>query len=62
VIVIMSTNENTMETATQSAKGATYDYSYDDVSTVMRNPWDPLHCADWDVQQPKCNLFSTNKT
>lgn len=57
----MSETESTTETTTQSAKGATNDDSYDDVSTVMRNPWDPLHCADWDVQQPSATCLARIK-
>jgi hypothetical protein len=57
----MSENGSTEETATQSAKGATYEDSYDDVSTIMRNPWDPLHCADWDIQQPSATCLARIK-
>jgi hypothetical protein len=57
----MSSNDNTTETVTQAAKGATYEDSYDDVSTVMRNPWDPLHCADWDVQPPNATCLARIK-
>lgn len=33
----------------------------DDVSTIMRNPWDPFHCADWDMQQPSATCIARIK-
>jgi hypothetical protein len=57
----MSTNENTAETATQSIKGAASNDSYDDVSTIMRNPWDPLHCTDWDRELPSATCLARIK-
>ncbi len=58
----MSVKESTAtESTAQSAKGATYEDSYDDVSTIMRNPWDPLHCADWDIQQPSATCLARIK-
>ena len=33
----------------------------DDVSSVMRNPWDPFHCADWDTQQPSATCLARIK-
>ncbi|CAF0745650.1 unnamed protein product [Rotaria sordida] len=33
----------------------------DDVSSIMRNPWDPFHCADWDMQQPSATCLARIK-
>jgi len=33
----------------------------DDVSSIMRNPWDPFHCADWDQQQPSATCIARIK-
>ena len=33
----------------------------DDVSSIMRNPWDPFHCADWDTQQPNATCVARIK-
>lgn len=33
----------------------------DDVSSIMRNPWDPHHCADWDMQQPSATCLARIK-
>jgi hypothetical protein len=33
----------------------------DDVSSIMRNPWDPFHCADWDMQQPNATCLARIK-
>ncbi|CAF0882573.1 unnamed protein product [Adineta steineri] len=33
----------------------------DDVSSIMRNPWDPFHCADWDMQQPSATCIARIK-
>ncbi len=35
--------------------------STDDVSSIMRNPWDPFHCADWDMQQPSATCLARIK-
>jgi hypothetical protein len=56
----MNTNDAT-QTTTQSSKGAAFEDSYDDVSTIMRNPWDPLHCADWDAQPPSATCLARLK-
>ncbi len=57
----MSTNENTAVTSNQLTKGAASEESYEDVSTVMRNPWDPLHCADWDKELPSATCLARIK-
>ena len=57
----MSTNDSTTETTTQSTKGISYEDTYDDISAVMRNPWDPFHCADWDIQQPSATCLARIK-
>lgn len=57
----MSTNENSAEATTQSSKDSLFDDSYDDVSTVMRNPWDPLHCSEWDTQTPNATCLARIK-
>jgi hypothetical protein len=54
-------NNDTTQTTTQSSKETIFEDSYDDVSTVMRNPWDPLHCADWDVQPPSAMCLARLK-
>lgn len=33
----------------------------EDVSSIMRNPWDPFHCADWDMQQPSATCLARIK-
>ena len=33
----------------------------DDVSSIMRNPWDPFHCADWDAQPPNATCIARIK-
>ena len=60
-IEIMSTNENSAEATTQSSKDSLFDDSYDDVSTVMRNPWDPLHSSEWDTQVPNATCLARIK-
>lgn len=36
-------------------------FAVDDVSSIMRNPWDPSHCADWDMQQPSATCLARIK-
>jgi len=57
----MSDNDTTAETVTPPTKTPVYEDSYDDVSSVMRNPWDPLHCADWDIQPPSATCLARIK-
>jgi hypothetical protein len=52
---------NSDSTTTQSTKGIESEDTYDDISTVMRNPWDPLHCGDWDIQQPSATCLARIK-
>lgn len=33
----------------------------EDVSSIMRNPWDPFHCADWDAQPPNATCIARIK-
>lgn len=33
----------------------------DDVSSIMRSPWDPFHCADWDAQPPNATCLARIK-
>lgn len=57
----MSTNDNSAEATTQSAKDPLSEDLFDDVSTVMRNPWDPLHCSEWDNQVPNATCLGRIK-
>jgi len=44
-----------------SMKDAESEEVYDDVSTVMKTAWDPLHCADWDKQLPNATCLARIK-
>jgi hypothetical protein len=57
----MSNTDSTTETTTKSTKVNVYEDNYEDISTVMRNPWDPLHCSDWDNQQPSATCLARIK-
>jgi len=68
----MSSSTNTATTAStvsQLLNGFEHDdsnssasaLSVDDVSSIMRNPWDPFHCADWDTQQPSATCLARIK-
>ncbi|CAF3618608.1 unnamed protein product [Rotaria sp. Silwood1] len=54
-------NNNDTETLIQSSKESVNEDSYDDYSTVMRNPWDPLHSSDWDRQVPSATCLARIK-
>ncbi|CAF4387420.1 unnamed protein product [Rotaria sp. Silwood2] len=54
-------NNNEIETNTQSSNESTNEDSYEDISTVMRNPWDPLHSSDWDRQLPNATCLARIK-
>lgn len=49
---------NGVETDEESINNAVVTTASDDVSTIMRNPWDPFHCADWDSQQPSATCLA----
>ncbi|CAF3952491.1 unnamed protein product [Rotaria sordida] len=53
-------NNNETQTSTQSSKNVNED-SNDDYSTMMRNPWDPLHSSDWDKQIPNATCLARIK-
>jgi len=69
----MSSSNNMATTATtvsQLLNGLVHDEAnssasaaaaVDDVSSIMRNPWDPFHCADWDMQQPSATCIARIK-
>ena len=57
----MTTNETTAEATMQPAKENLADDAFEDVSTIMRNPWDPLHCSEWDVQVPSATCLARIK-
>jgi hypothetical protein len=48
-------NEDTASSASAISASA------EDVSSIMRNPWDPFHCADWDMQQPSATCLARIK-
>ena len=68
----MSTSSNITTTASEVSQllnGFEHDDSnssasaiaVEDVSSIMRNPWDPFHCADWDTQQPSATCLARIK-
>lgn len=57
----MTTNDQTAEATVQLPKGTMPDDAFDDVSAIMRNPWDPLHCAEWDSQIPSATCLARIK-
>ena len=57
----MTTNESTAEATMQPSKEVLSDDAFEDVSTIMRNPWDPLHCAEWDNQPPNATCLARIK-
>lgn len=52
---------STSKAANQTTKITNNEEAFDDVSMVMRNPWDPLHCADWDAQIPSATCLARIK-
>ncbi|CAF4827717.1 unnamed protein product [Rotaria sp. Silwood1] len=48
----MSDSNNTMVTNDQSTEQPTNVVSNDNISTVIKYSWDPLHSSDWDEQIP----------
>ena len=57
----MSDDDNSTETTSPSPKEVASDDSYENISTVMKNPWDPLYCADWDAQMPNATCLARIK-
>lgn len=55
-----SETDKTTEKSTHSTN-VTVNESFNDISSVIRNPWDPLHCSDWDSQQPSATCVSRMK-
>jgi len=53
--------EQEEESMNASATTTTTTTATDDVSTIMRNPWDPFHCADWDTQEPSATCLARIK-
>ncbi|CAF3620377.1 unnamed protein product [Rotaria sp. Silwood1] len=48
----MSDSNNTMVTNDQSSEQPANVVSNDNISTVIKYSWDPLHSSDWDEQIP----------
>lgn len=69
----MASNTNTetytLETMNQLLGGIDHEnstnlsvnVSQDDVASIMRNPWDPSHCADWDAEKPSATCITRIK-
>ncbi|CAF0922475.1 unnamed protein product [Adineta ricciae] len=53
-------NEDLDNDDTNNSASAT-STAMEDVSSIMRNPWDPFHCADWDMQQPSATCLARIK-
>jgi hypothetical protein len=54
----MSNNNDTTWTGAQTSNKVVNEEVFDDYSAIMKNPWDPSHCADWDMQQPSATCLA----
>lgn len=57
----MSQMLNGVEQEEEAMNASAMTTANDDVSTIMRNPWDPFHCADWDLQEPSATCLARIK-